>query len=154
MTKWLSHQEACYHFADYLQWTIPDYIAKLTVVSESKEEDSKELEEDEVDGSDNSNQDLQLGYSIEKQAAYSCIKINTMVDDFGQPHTRLDNFKCFTIQLPPAPQVIKLVTKDVIHACRTIPTHGTSLAVPAQFDTVLARQSDAGKNLQHPLDGM
>jgi len=56
--------------------------------------------------------------------------------------------------MTPAPQVTKLVTKDVICARRTVPAHGTSLAVPAQFDTVLARQSDACNNLQHPLDGM
>ena len=177
MTKWLSRQEACHRFANFLQWTNPGYVAELTAVSESKEED-EELE-DEADGSDNSEQDLQLGYSIAKQAAYSHIKISTMIDDFGavdfllhftkflqdsphtlqsasapQLHTRLDSFKCFTVRLPPAPQVTKLVTKDVIRARRAIPAHGTSLAVPAQFDTVLARQSDAGKDLQHPLDGM
>jgi hypothetical protein len=65
-----------------------------------------------------------------------------------QPHTCLDAFKCFTIWLPPAPQVTKLCT------CCAVPAHSTSLAVPAQFDTVLARQSNAGKNLQHRLDGM
>lgn len=177
MMKWLSRQEACHRFANFLQWTNPGYVAELTAVSESKEED-EELE-DEADGSDNSEQDLQLGYSIAKQAAYSRIKISTMIDDFGaadfllhftkflqdsphtlqsasapQLHTRLDSFKCFTVRLPPAPQVTKLVTKDVIRARRAVPTHGTSLAVPAQFDTVLARQSDAGKDLQHLLDGM
>jgi hypothetical protein len=178
MTKWLSRQEACHRFANYLQWTIPGYVAELTAVSESKDDD-EELEEDEGDNGDDSEQDLQLGYSIAKQSAYSRIKISTVIDDFGavdfllhftkflqdsphtlrsasapQPNTRLDAFKCFTVRLPPAPQVTKLVTKDVIRARRAVPAHGTSLAVPAQFDTVLARQSDAGKNLQHPLDGM
>ena len=70
-----------------------------------------------------------------------------------QPLTRLDTFKCFTVRLPPAPQVTKLVTKDVIRARCTVPAHSTSPAVPAQFDTVLARQSNAGQNLQHLLDG-
>jgi len=178
MMKWLSHQEACHRFANYLQWTIPGYLAELTAVSESKDDD-EELEEDEADNGDDSEQNLQLGYSIVKQSAYSHIKISTVIDDFGavdfllhftkflqdsphtlrsasapQPNTRLDAFKCFTVRLPPAPQVTKLVTKDVIRARRAIPAHSTSLAVPAQFDTVLARQNDAGNNLQHPLDGM
>jgi hypothetical protein len=111
-----------------------------------------------------------------KQSEYFHIVIGTVIDHFRavdfllhftkflqdlpytlqlasapQPHTCLDAFKCFTVQLPPAPQVIKFVTKDVICACCAVPAHSTSLAVLAQFDT---RQSDTGKNLQHPLDGM
>jgi len=53
-------------------------------------------------------------------------------------------FHCSATLLPP--QVTKLVTKDVICAHCTIPAHGTSLAVLTQFDTVLARQCNAGKN--------
>jgi hypothetical protein len=30
MMKWLSHQEACYCFANYLHWTVPGYIMELT----------------------------------------------------------------------------------------------------------------------------
>jgi hypothetical protein len=72
MTKWLSCQEACHRFANYLQWTIPGYIAELTAVYESKDDD-EELKEDKGDNSDDSEQDLQLGYSIVKQSAYSRI---------------------------------------------------------------------------------
>lgn len=57
-------------------------MAELTAVSKSKD-DHEELEEDEADNGDDSEQDLQLGYSIVKQLAYSCIKISTVIDDFG-----------------------------------------------------------------------
>ena len=95
-------------------------------VSESKDDD-EELEEDGADNGDDSEQDLQLRYSIAKQSAYSHINISTVIDDFGavdfllhftkflhdsphtlqsalapQPNTRLDAFKCFTVQLPPS----------------------------------------------------
>jgi hypothetical protein len=150
MTKWLSHQEACHFFANYLQWTIPGYVAEL--VSKSKDDD-EELEEDKADNVDDYKQDLQLKYSIAKQLAYPHIKISSVTDDFGavdfllhftkflqdsphmlrsasapQPPTCLHAFKCFTNQLPPAPQVTKLVTKDIICARCAVPTHSTSLA--------------------------
>jgi hypothetical protein len=67
--------------ANYLQWTIPGYVAKLTAVSKSKDDD-KELKEDEADNGDDSKQDLQLKYSISRQSAYSRIKISTVTDDF------------------------------------------------------------------------
>jgi hypothetical protein len=63
MTKWLTHQEACHHFTNYLQWTIPGYIAEFIAVSESKDDDD-ELKEDEGDNGDNSKQDQYLRYSL------------------------------------------------------------------------------------------
>jgi hypothetical protein len=70
------------------------------------------------------------------------------------PNTVLSLYKCMTVRLPPASQVSKLETKDVIRARRAIPAHGKTLAVPCQFDTVLARESDdVDRDLQHPLDG-
>jgi hypothetical protein len=68
-------------------------------------------------------------------------------------NTQLSVYKCFTVRLPPAPQVTKLVTKDVIRARRAVPAHGPTPAVPSQFDTVLARESDLDEDLEHPLDG-
>src|SRR5882762_4724149 len=64
--------------------------------------------------------------------------------------TQLSVYKCLTVRLPPAPQVTKLVTKDVIRARRAVPGHGFTPAVPSQFDTVLARESNLEENLEHP----
>jgi len=58
-----------------------------------------------------------------------------------------------TVQFLPAPQVTKLVTKNVIHARQAVPAHGPTPAVPSQFDTVLAQESDLDEDLEHPVDG-
>ena len=131
MTKWLTRQEACHRFANYLQWTVSGYLAELSVVSEVKEDDDD----------DNIDQFGGLGYSIVKEPAYPRTHILSLVTDFGaadflphfhtflrsSPHTlcsamtptlntQLPVYKCLTVQLPPAPQVTKLVTKDDIRA--------------------------------------
>src|ERR1700733_15820909 len=63
MTKWLTRQEACHRFANYLQWTVLDYLAELSVVSEVREDDDKD---DEYDDPDSPDQFGGLGYSIAK----------------------------------------------------------------------------------------
>ena len=70
------------------------------------------------------------------------------------PSTQIAIFKCLTVCLPPAPQVTKNVTTDVIRARRAVPAHSTTLSLAAQFDTVLARELDEDAELEHPLDGM
>jgi hypothetical protein len=116
MMKWLSHQEACHHFANYLQWTIPGYVAELTVVSKSKDDD-KELQEDKVDSGDDSKQDLQLGYSIAKQSAYAHINISTAIDDFGVVDFQL-HFTTFLQDLLHTLQVVSAL------GLATIPVYG------------------------------
>jgi hypothetical protein len=137
MTKWLIRQEACHRFVNYLQWTVSGYLAELSVVSEVKEDDDDEGYDDD----DNIDQFGGLGYSIAKEPAYPRTRISSLVTDFGaadflphfytflrsSPHTsrsamtptlntQLPVYKCLTVRLPPAPQVTKLVTKDVIRA--------------------------------------
>ena len=175
MTKWLTHQEACHRFANYLQWTVLGYLAELSVVSEVKENDD---ENDELDDPDSPDQFGGLGYSVAKEPAYPQTRISSLVNDFHVadflPHlhtflctsshtsrsaiaptlnTELPVYKCLTVRLPPAPQVTKLMTKDVIRARQAVPAHGPTPAVPSQFDTVLARESDLDEDLEHPLDG-
>ena len=176
MTKWLTRQEACYRFANYLHWTVPGYIMELTAISESKKHEDDEC--DELVDADNVDQVEGLGYSIAKRPAYPRTSISSLVTDFGaidflprlqsllrSSHptshstpevllsTQLPVFKCLTVRIPPAPQVTKYITKDVIRARRTVPAHGTTPPIPAQFDTVLARESDADIEVEHPLDG-
>jgi len=183
MMKWLMHQEACYRFAVYLQWTVPGYEAELRAVSESKDEgDDDDDEEEEEEDPDDPEHATNIGYSIAKALAYPHVAITSIISDFGAadvlptleeflctsphtshsihiplPSTELPLYKCMTVQLPPARQVMTLVTKDIIHARPAIPAHGTTSAVPCQFDTVLAWESDdvsVDGDLQHPLDGM
>ena len=60
MMKWLTLQEACYHFTTYLQWIVPGYCLELRVVSESKD-DEEEEEEEEVEDRDVEEQTESLG---------------------------------------------------------------------------------------------
>jgi Plavaka transposase len=177
MTKWLTRQEACHRFTSYLQWTVPSYRLELRAVSESKE-DEDDGEEDEIEEGDDEEQSTHRGYSIAQRPAYSQLPIASLVEDFGavdflahlttflrrSPQTsrtaripllstHLPVFKCFTVRLPPAPQVTKHETRDVIRARRAAPAHGITPAVPAQFDTVLARESEDEEGIEHPLDG-
>jgi hypothetical protein len=164
MTKWLTRQEACHCFATYLQWTVPGYHAELRAVSESKDDEDDEDEENEAEADeDDFEQVTSIGYSVAKVPAYAHVPIISILSDFGAadflpslenilrmshhtsrsapkllPNTVLSLYKCMTVRLPPASQVSKLETKDVIRARRAIPAHGKTLAVPCQFDTVLA----------------
>jgi len=178
MTKWLTHQEACFCFANYLHWTIPDYIMELTAISKSKKNDD-ENEHDELVDADDLDQVEGLGYLVAKEPAYPHTSISSLMMDFGAtdflpqlqhllrssrlsshstleilPSTQLPIFKCLTVQIPLAPQVTKDITKDVIHACHAVPAHRTTPSIPTQFDTVLARESDAVVEVEHPLNGM
>ena len=81
MMKWLTHQEACYPFANYLHWTVPGYIMELTAISESKKHEDDEY--DELVDADNPDQAEGLGYSIAKQPAYPHTSISSLVTDFG-----------------------------------------------------------------------
>jgi hypothetical protein len=177
MTKWLTRQEACQRFASYLQWTVPGYRLELKAVSESKE-DEDDGEEDEIEEGDDEEQSAHQGYSIAQRPAYSQLPVASLIGDFGamdfiahlttflrrSPQTsrtaripllstHLPVFKCFTVRLPPAPQVTKHETRDVIRARCTAPAHGITPAVPTQLDTVLVRESKDEEGIEHPLDG-
>ncbi|KZP07594.1 hypothetical protein FIBSPDRAFT_901912 [Athelia psychrophila] len=165
MTKWLTRQESCYRFATYLQWAAPGYIGDLTFVSDSKpSEDDEDEDEDKSQDDLNSSESEQLvrrkiGYSIAKQPAYPHLPIHDIIEQFGTTDllpsltkylhpstcgrlsipdliltTKLSVYKCFTALIPPAPQV--------------------ESPIPAQFDTVLARQTEGDTDVEHPLDGL
>ena len=121
-------------------------------MSESKE-DKDDGEEDEID--DDEEQSTCQGYLIAQHPAYSQLPIAALVEDFGAADfiahlttflrrspqtsrtartpllsTHLPVFKCFTVRLPPAPQVTKHETRDVICARHAAPAHGITPAVP------------------------
>ena len=147
------------------------------MVLESK--DDKEEEEEEVEDRDVEEQTESLGYLITKHPAYAHLLISSLVGDFGtiefihlltnflhrSPQTsrtttrvpslitELPVYKCFIVQLPPAPQVTIQATNNVIRARRAVPPRRLTAAIPAQFDTVLARESEDEDRIEHPLDG-
>lgn len=146
MTKWLTHQEACYCFAAYLQWVMPGYCLELRVVSELKDSDEKDKEGTE--DADEAEWKEHLGYSITKGPLYSYLPAQALIEDFRavgfiphlttflqqspqtshtaralSPNTHLPVYRCLTVWIPPAPQVTKHETKDVICARRVVPAH-------------------------------
>lgn len=147
MTKWLTRQDTCHRFSSYLQWVAPGYISEVTVISEMHMvDDDEEVDEDEEGNSD---QTQSLGYSIAKNPSYPHLSINSLIADFGAVDFLpcLINFLCtspftlhsaripvlattlpvhkqFTIYIPPAPQVTKLVNKDIIHAQHAVSARG------------------------------
>lgn len=180
MTKWLTRQEACHRFANYLQWTVPGYISELNSVSESKEAVDEDEDEEDVDNDLEDEEPLTTNYSIAKNPGYPQTSISTLIEKFSavdfipcltkflhqspstsrsapapSTSTRLQIFKCFTVSLPLAPQVTQLETKDTVRAKCAIPAHGITAEVPGQFDTVLAREDelDDGEEVEHPLQG-
>ena len=178
MMKWLECQEGCFWFASYFSWTLPGYVAELMSVGEAKNDADDDNEESEVPDDDGEQANC-LGYSVAKKPAHLSVPITTLIDHYRAvdfiPHltqflksslhasrsakapvmtSTLPVYKCITVQLPTAPQVIRSITKDVIHARPATPVQGLTPAVPNQFDTVLARESDPeDSNIGHPLDG-
>ena len=177
MTKWLEHQESCFQFASYLSWTVPGYMAELTSVAEVKADDD---EMDEGPGfevqEDDTEQTNHLSYSVVKVPAHGSIPTASLVADYHflpnftqllklSPNTShsakaptvtltLPVYKCVMVQLSAAPQVTTSVTKDIIRACPDTPAWGLTSAVPDQFYTMLARESDPEKpTVRHPLQG-
>lgn len=170
MTKWLTRQEKCHRFDAYLAWAYPQ--------EDASGPDGEEIDlPDDAPAKDESTS-FTPGYHVSKHPAYPHVPISSIIGDFGTPdflsqlekylhdlhgrrssvrlpntHTRLDAFKCISIDLPPAPQVTKAVTKDIIQARRIEPATKSKDAIPSQYDTVLVRL-DEGQGLGHPLDGM
>ena len=164
MTKWLDHQESCFQFAVYLQWTVKGYLSELEGTSEVREDDGDDEEvanedDEEVSGE----QAVFLGYTVAKTPAHRSIPLTNLVDQYGADdiisqlttflqhssltlqtawlpslNSTISVYKCLTVQLPPASQVTTAVTKDVVCAHPAVPTWGLVPAVPAQFNTVLA----------------
>ena len=158
------------------------YHSKLEGTLEVKEVDEDDDDNDtdnlQDDFDSGGEQVAFLGYTVAKVPTYCSVHLSDLVDQYGTDDivSQLTNFlqrspltsrsarlpsltsavsvyKCVTVRLPPAPQVSAAVTKDMVHACPATPAWGLIPAVPAQFDTVLARESAEEEEVEHPLDG-
>ncbi|KAJ7481268.1 hypothetical protein B0H11DRAFT_1670191, partial [Mycena galericulata] len=174
MTRWLMRREAVHRFASYLQWAMPGYLVELTDAVEdpepsSDDEDDSDNEEEvvAVTGSTGSSP-ISPQYTIAKKAPFSRVTVAALENDYGAKDllSHLENFlrsesilphrfhnisasfsvyKRVVIKIPPVVQVSSNITNDPIRATRATPSRGLKRAVPAHFDTVLARKekSDA-----------
>ena len=125
---------------------MPGYCLELRVVSELKDSDEKDKEGTE--DADEAERKEHLGYSITKGPSYSYLPAQALIEDFRavgfiphlttflqqspqtshtaralSPNTHLPVYRCLTVWIPPAPQVTKHETKDVICARRVVPAH-------------------------------
>ena len=182
MTKWLDHQDSCFHISAYLQWTVEGYLSKLEGTLEVK--DGDDGDDDDIDSLDNLDLDMSgeqatfLGYTVAKVPAHQNVPLSHLMDQYGASdmvyqlttflqHSPLTScsallpslsstvsvYKCVTVRLSPACQVTTAVKKDVVHAHPNVPARGHVPVVPAQFDTVMARESAEEAEIENPLDG-
>ena len=87
MTKWLDHQDACFQFFVYLQWTVKGYHSKLEGTLEVKEvnEDDDDNDTDNLQDDFNSGgeQVVFLEYTVAKVPTYRSVHLLDLVDQYG-----------------------------------------------------------------------
>lgn len=147
VVRWFNFQESCKWFADYLKWSMLEYLncqdwdGGLDIESEGEEDEINHRElEPEEDAADINR------YIITKYPPNPQTFISSLIDLFSattflpiftahleqSPNTlpqaprpslstHLPVFKCFTVYLPPIVQVTNYVTQDVVYACCASP---------------------------------
>lgn len=166
MTVWLARQEAVHTFSSYLQWAVPGYTAKIN--SEGFDDEDEGDDEDELDNEDEKSELQSVSvadphYTIAKKAPLPKVTLASLQHDYGavdfKPcletflrshsilpplfhniNTTFPVYKRIVINIPPVKQVSTTSTKDPIRATTKQKPHGLRKAVPAHFDTVLARK--------------
>ncbi len=84
MTKWLEHQDACFRFSAYLQWTVEGYNSELEGSLEVKEDNEDGVVGDDEDGDEDvGEQAVFLGYSVAKLPAYRNVPITDLINNYG-----------------------------------------------------------------------
>lgn len=161
MTIWLSRQEAVHTFSAYLQYALPGYEAR---VNQDDDLDNHNDGED-ADGSplDTEEQASYSHFTIALKAPFPKVTLTSLQTDYGAVDfksclgtfltsqsiypTNFHNiqipfpiYKRIAVEIPAAIQVSNLPIKDLIQATPAQPQSGLKKAVPAHFDTVLARK--------------
>ena len=147
VVRWFNFQESCKWFADYLKWSMLEYLncqdwdGGLDIESEGEEDEINHRElEPEEDAADTNR------YIITKYPPNPQTFISSLIDLFSattflpiftahleqSPNTspqaprpslstHLPVFKCFTVYLPLIVQVTNYVTQDVVYVCCASP---------------------------------
>ena len=118
MTKWLTRQEACHQFTNYLQWTVPSYLAELFIIYELNNLEASNEDDDDND-LDSPKQSGGLGYTVAKEP---CTPVSSIVTDFGAidflPH--LHTFLCTSPNTSHSSIALTLNTQLPVYKCLTV----------------------------------
>ncbi|KAH9931773.1 hypothetical protein B0H21DRAFT_836254 [Amylocystis lapponica] len=174
MTTWLSRQEAVRRFDAFLRWAEPQPLVS-------------EIPQTEQDSQHDEQPTSLARYSVAKDPGFGATKVKTLVEKFGcanfvrnledhlrrfsssQPlplvaqnihdRTSFDVYKRMHVRLPAIRQISRTPIKDTIRATPSVPAKPLRKAIPAHFDTVLAREfpspvDPSGHNQDNPLHGL
>ncbi|KAH9947424.1 hypothetical protein B0H21DRAFT_853788 [Amylocystis lapponica] len=175
MTTWLARQEAVSRFQSFLSWAEPSPPVPVT-----EADDSEDLDTDAELPQATTGQ----AYHVAKEPGFGQVRVSTIVKSFGctdflrtledflrrqsrrrelplvwntvHNRTRFPVYKRMHITLPTIRQVSHS-PKDIIRATPALSARGLKNAVPAHFDTVLAREfplGPLGHSKENPLDGL
>ncbi|KAJ7050865.1 hypothetical protein C8F01DRAFT_1343437 [Mycena amicta] len=166
MTVWLTRREAVHRFSAYLQWATPRYIARVNQLKLSASDSSAvtapepvppfkiaksppfHVSPDVLEAEFGAHNFL---YHLETFLRSESI----FPDDFNSIRVDFPIYKRITVVIPPVVQVSKLPIHDPIRATCAVPSVGRKKAVPARFDTILARkQKPPGPVKRLSLDGL
>ncbi|KAJ7743396.1 hypothetical protein B0H16DRAFT_1664152 [Mycena metata] len=167
-------------FTSYLQWTIPGYLLELNDAPQvDPDSDSEDSDDDEpADDIDPPSNAVSTYYTIAKKAPFPRVSVTSLEQEYGASNflTHLKTFlraedilprqfndmsasfpvyKRVVVKIPPVVQVSTSVINDPIRATRATPSRGLKRAVPAHFDTVLARkEAPVGPQPRLSLEGL
>ncbi|KAF7293857.1 hypothetical protein HMN09_01181700 [Mycena chlorophos] len=142
MTKWLTRREAVHRFAAYLEWAQAAGTKQVTIPPHYKIAKAAPFQV--------SIQDLVTSFG----AADFMHHLETFLRDHGQFPSNFGSisvpfpvYRRVTINIPPVVQAANSgqFIADPIRATRAEPSNGLKKAVPAHFDTILARKKKPSK---------
>ncbi|KAJ7168730.1 hypothetical protein C8R46DRAFT_897819, partial [Mycena filopes] len=181
MTTWLMRREAIDRFASYLQWAIPGYLVELNDPAPVESDDVSDDDSDDDDTEDTAHSDSgpAPAYTIAKKAPFPRVPVASLEQDYGAQDflfhledflraedllpRRFDTisakfpvYKRVVLKIPAVVQVSTSITNDPVRATPATPSKGLKKAVPAHFDTVLARKvaATAGRQGRLSLEGL
>ncbi|KAJ7023001.1 hypothetical protein C8F04DRAFT_1240393 [Mycena alexandri] len=165
MTTWLTRHEAIDRFVSYLQWAIPGYLLELNDTPQvDPDSDSEDSDDDELTTNLRTTsihlEMLHQPTPLPKKRPFPAFLLHcwsriTALQTSSPTSRHFFGLKTFfpgdsTIYLRPF-----LVINDPIRATRATPSRGLKRAVPAHFDTVLARkEAPVGPQPRLSLEGL
>ncbi|KAJ7782948.1 hypothetical protein B0H16DRAFT_1658373 [Mycena metata] len=160
-------------------YAIPGYLLELNDAPQvDSDSDSEDSNDDEPEDDINPPSNVASDYTIAKKAPFPRVSITSLEQEYGASNflAHLETFlraedilpwqfndisvsfpvyKRVVVKIPPVVQVSTSVINDPIRATRATASRGLKRAVPAHFDTILARKdAPVGPQLRLSLDGL